>query len=119
MPKVKTLQYVEKILGKIKIFEHSCMDFNWGWQVKENADGFLIRASFDRLDVYKNEISKGYGRWMHTEKDVTESGIVKTAWLCTELIVRHEMMEAFQYRNAKILNPHKSVKDLAYPKELE
>ena len=119
MPKLKTLEYVNKILSRVKIENGSCVDFNFQWEAKEIHEGFLIRAGFDRLDIYTRQIGKGYGRWMYIEKDSTESGIVKTAWLCFELITRHEEMEAFRYKGINIFNPHKSVKHLAYPKELE
>lgn len=112
---MKTKEDVEKILSYIS-FAKSCLEMGWEWQVREIQEGFLIRCSFQRPDVYKDgEIGKGFGRWMFIEKDTPKSGIVKTAWLCSTLIVSHELMEAFEYKSAKIFNPHKSLTDLAHP----
>ncbi len=119
MPTPKTLEFVNKVLSKIS-FVKSCVDMDWKWETQEIENGFLIRTTFQRPDVYKNgEIGTGFGRWMHIPKEVSEDGIVKTAWVCCELIVKHELMESFLYRKAKIFNPHRNLKDLAYPKELE
>lgn len=34
------------------------------------------------------------------------------------MLIRHELMEAFQYRGVQIFDPHRSVDDLALPKRL-
>lgn len=114
--KVKTLDQVRRIISRIT-FAPSCLDMGWKWEVKEIDDGFMIRSTFQRPDAYSNceEMGTGYGRWMICDKDCSTAGIIKTAWLCAELIVRHELMEAFLYREARIFNPHKSLTDLAYP----
>lgn len=119
MSKEKTAKEVAHILSEIS-FGQSCLNLKWMFECKEIEDGFLIRASFERPDVYKNgEIGIGYGRWMHTPKDSSRSAIVKTAWLCVSLIVTHELMESFNFKGCAIFSPHKSVRDLALPKELK
>ena len=42
-----------------------------------------------------------------------------TAWLCMELIVRHELMESMLVDGVRILDPHKTLEELAYPKKLK
>ncbi len=42
-----------------------------------------------------------------------DSTVVKTCWLLLELLVRHELMESFQYRGVKLFDPHKTVEELA------
>lgn len=108
----KTLEKVEEILSDIS-FANSCLNLNWKFEVKEIEEGFLIRASFTRPDVYKDgEIGIGFGRWMYFDKDSSTSAIVKTAWLCLELIVKHELLEMVQYKRIKFFNPHKSINEL-------
>lgn len=40
---------------------------------------------------------------------------VKTCWLRVELILRHELMEAFLYKGVRIFNPHHTVAELSMP----
>lgn len=112
--KFKTIDEVRKILSKVT-FAPSCVNLGWQWEVKEIEEGFLIRASFQRPEVQTGIVGTGYGRWMVVNKDCPTHGIVKTVLLCVELILRHEFYEAFLYRGAQILNPHKSLTDLAHP----
>lgn len=100
-------------------FAPSNLDMGWKFQIKEIAEGFLIRTSFKRPDTNSGKIGTGYGRWMFINKDTTETSVVMIAWLCSELIVRHELLEAFKYKEVRILNPHKSLEELAFPHELE
>ena len=98
--------------------------FPWGhlpltlhlkWKVKSQQDGFLICTTFQRPDTNTGKIGTGYGRWMFLNKDCDERSIIMTAWLCMELIVRHELMESVLVDNIRILDPHKSLEELAYP----
>jgi hypothetical protein len=138
-----TLSDVKNILDNISFVE-SCIDFHWGWEVVEvegNATvedyernsleettgyvkinpirGFLISTTFQRPDINTGIMGTGKGRRMWIEETASETSIVMTAWVCVELIVKHETMEAFKYRNAKLLNPHKNLEQLAYPEILE
>lgn len=115
----KTKEQVEEILSHVK-FANSCVDMGWQWEVKEIEQGFILRCSFRRPDVYKdNEIGMGFGRPWLMDKNSPVAAIVKTAWSAAKMIVEHEMMEAFEYKGAKIFNPHKSLTDLAYPMALD
>ena len=49
----------------------------------------------------------------------SESAVVKTAWLLAELIVRHELMEAFLYKGIRIFDPHRTVEELSLPELAE
>lgn len=118
------IEEIKKVLSKIK-FAPSNLDMGWEWQVKESyekdsvVNGFLLRTSFRRPDTKTGEVGIGYGRWMFVYKDADERSIVMTAWVCAELIVKHELMEAFLYDNIRILDPHKSLEELAYPNLLK
>jgi len=108
------IKQVRKIVKNIT-FAPSNLDMGWKWQVKETEEGFLIRTSFKRPDTNNGEIGWGFGRWMFIDKGSDERGIVMTAWVCAKLIIDHELMEAFLYKNTRILDPHKSLEALAYP----
>lgn len=116
-PVAKTLLEVKKVLKDIT-FAPSCLDMGWKWQAKETKEGFLIRTSFQRPDTNTGKIGRGFGRWMHIDKDISTDGLVKSAWLCAELIIKHELMECFLFRRVRIFDPHKSLEDLSYPKVL-
>jgi hypothetical protein len=113
-----TIKKIKDILKNIT-FAPSCLNMAWEFDVKKNEDGFMIRSSFQRPDTHTGEIGRGYGRWMFIDKKTDERGIVMTAWVCAELIVKHELLEAFLFRGARILDPHKSLEDLAYPMKLK
>lgn len=108
------IKEIKKIVKNIS-FAPSNLDMGWKWQVKETQEGFLIRTSFKRPDTNTGKFGTGYGRWMFVHKDADDRSIVMTAWVCAKLIVEHELMEAFLYKNVRILDPHKSLVDLAHP----
>ena len=111
------IKEIKKIVKNIT-FAPSNLDMGWKWQVKETQDGFLIRTSFKRPDTNTGKMGTGYGRWMFIPRGSDDRGIVMTAWVCAEMIVKHELMEAFLYKNVRILDPHKSLIDLAHPHTL-
>lgn len=51
---------------------------------------------------------------MFVPKKCSEDSIVKTAWVCCELIVKHELLESFLVSGIKIFDPHKSIEELSY-----
>jgi hypothetical protein len=113
-------QEILEILRNVS-FAPSNLDMGWEWDVKESKiydgsvvveKGFCIRTTFMRPDANTGEIEKGYGRWMYIPENISTDGLVKTAWVCAELIVKHELMEAFLYEKKRIFDPHKSIKDL-------
>lgn len=112
-----TIDEIKIILDRIS-FAPSNLDMGWKWEVKEISEGFLIRTTFQRPDTHSGEIGTGYGRWMFVEKGADDRCIIMTAWVCAELIVKHELMEAFLYAGARILDPHKSLEELAYPMKI-
>ena len=117
------IQEIRELLKNIT-FAPSNLNMGWEWDVKTSKiydnngtvfeKGFVIRTTFTRPDILTGEIEKGYGRWMYIPDNITSDGLVKTAWVCAELIVKHELMEAFLYENKRIFDPHKSLKDLQY-----
>jgi hypothetical protein len=109
-----SIKEIKKVLKNIT-FAPSNLDMGWKFQVKETEDGFLMRTSFKRPDTNTGQVGTGYGRWMFIGKKADERSVVMTAWVCAELIVKHELLEAFLYRQTRIFDPHKSIDDLAYP----
>lgn len=111
------IKEIKKILKNIT-FAPSNLDMGWQFKVKEIKEGFLIRTSFKRPDTNTGKVGTGYGRWMFVDKKADDRSIVMTAWVCAELIVKHELLEAFLYKNIRIFDPHKSLCELAYPEVL-
>ncbi len=131
---------IKRILKNIS-FADSCIDFEWNWEVVgvdgdvwipnenqlsqeglgryEKIHGFLINTTFKRPDTNTGIMGIGRGRRMWIEETASETSVVMTAWVCVELIIKHEAMEAFKYKDAKILNPHKTLNELAYPNYLK
>jgi len=114
-----TLNGVEKILSNINFSKHSCIDMGWGFEVEVREDMYFIRTSFKRKDINTGEFGTGWGRWHTTPTEgATETSIVMTAWVCVKMIVEHELLEGFEYKGKKVLNPHKTVQELVYPETL-
>jgi hypothetical protein len=124
---------LKNILDNIS-FAPSCVDFHWSWEIievvgqhwegtepisKGPIKGFLINTSFQRPDTNTGIVGIGKGRRMWIEETASETSVVMTAWICVDLIVKHELMESLLYQNAKILNPHKTLEQLAYPETLK
>lgn len=113
---VKSTPILEAVLSEIS-FENTALDFKWKYEVRENNDainpGWFVNVAFRRPDCDTGEIGTGRGRAEFIAKGAWQSGIVKTGWLLVELVVRHELMEAFKWRGKRIFNPHNSVHDLA------
>ena len=100
----------------------SCVDMDWGWQVEEVSGpkgdaalpiAYRLRTTFRRPDRETGEYSTGFGRWWEVPHDVTISGIIKTAFAAAKMILEHELMESFKWRNARVFDPHNTVQELA------
>jgi len=97
-------------------FAPSCLDMGWAWQIETIPDrGWFVNTTFRRPDTRTGEIGIGTGRKEFVPIGASESAVVKTAWLLAELIVRHELMEAFMYKGVRIFDPHRTVEELALP----
>ncbi|HVI41833.1 MAG TPA: hypothetical protein VM577_14365, partial [Anaerovoracaceae bacterium] len=48
-----------------------------------------------------------------------ESGVVKTGWVLAEMIVHHELMEAFHYKGSRIFDPHNTTEELSVPQKMK
>jgi hypothetical protein len=114
-----TLEDVKEILSKIVFADYSMLDFDWDFEVKIMGDQYMMRTSFIRKDIDNGEVSKGWGRWYSTSiSGASEKGIIMTGWLCIEQIIKHELLEGFEYNGVKVFDPHKSLDELVYPKTL-
>lgn len=121
---VQTIDDVRAVLAGIS-FAPSNLDMGWTWEVEElragaggELKGWLVNTTFQRPDTHTGVVGTGRGRKEFVAVGTGESGVVKTAWLLAELIVRHELMEAFLYRGVRIFDPHHTVDELSLPHRL-
>lgn len=121
---ITTNEDMEEVLGNIS-FINSVVDFKWKFvympfdkakigkgnpnQGRAINTGWLLHVEFERPDIITGAIGIGHGRSEIVWSGATESGLVKTAWLLVELMIRHELMEGFNYKGKKIFNPHNTV----------
>lgn len=118
------IEEIKKTIKRIS-FAPSNLDMGWKFEIKESYEkdsvenGFFIRTTFKRPDTNTGKVGIGYGRWMFIDKNADDRSVVMTAWVCSKLIVEHELMEAFLFDGVRILDPHKSLEALAYPHELK
>jgi hypothetical protein len=118
--RIESQEQLRAVLDQIT-FAPSCVDMGWQWQIEElrladgRLRGWLVNTTFRRPDTHTGEIGIGSGRQELVAFGASESGVVKTAWLLAELIVRHELMEAFLYQGVRIFNPHHTVEELSLP----
>jgi len=114
-------------------FAPSCVSMGWQWQIEElrlhdgtratpiewgtfgTLRGWLVNTTFQRPDTNTGKIGTGAGRQELIGFGASESAVVKTCWLLAELIVRHELLEAFLYQGVRIFNPHHSIAELSMP----
>lgn len=117
---VQTKAQLHAVLDQIS-FAPSCVSLEWKWQVEELRlqsgvlRGWFVNTTFSRPDTHTGKIGTGIGRKELVEFGASTSAVVKTCWLLVELIVRHELMEAFLYQGIRIFNPHNTVDELAMP----
>lgn len=115
-PTVNSEGELAKVLADIS-FVHTVLDFKWKFEYKpvriESRDAWLVWVSFERPDTITGEVGRGRGRDEIVWQGATVSGVVKTCWVLVELMVRHELMEGFRWKNKRIFNPHNSVFALA------
>jgi hypothetical protein len=121
--KMQTTAELRGVLDGIS-FAPSGLQMGWTWEIEElrvapagALKGWLVNTTFKRPDTETGIMGVGRGRQEFIAVGTSESGVVKTAWLLAELIVRHELMEAFLYRGVRIFDPHHSVEELSMPHE--
>lgn len=122
-----TLERVKELIGNITSGPSGIRmstDKDYRFEVRECKDedpslnGFFVRVGFWRPDANTREMGEGFGRWMHVPATASDAGVVFTGLLCIDLVIRHEMMEAFLFNGVRLLDPHKSLEELAYPHQL-
>ena len=117
---IKSEAQLRTVLDQIS-FAPSCVNMGWQWQIEElrlqssELRGWLVNTTFRRPDTHTGEIGIGAGRQELITYGASESAVVKTCWLLAELIVRHELMEAFLYQGVRIFDPHHSIAELSMP----
>lgn len=121
-PTVETTADLQAALSRVS-FVNTVLDFKWRfecravdvlpcWDDHGSREGWLVWASFERPDSITGQVGRGRGREEIVWRGTPLSGVVKTAWLLVELLVRHELMEGFRFDDVRIFNPHNSVLDL-------
>lgn len=113
------LSEVKELLNRIR-FSPSNINMDLDWDVKPTKisnesdivieKGYSIRTTFTRPSG--NDIERGYGRWLYVPENASVDNIIKTAWLCLEIITKHELMNAFLYDDSKVFDPLKTVAEL-------
>lgn len=130
-PTIETTADLQAALARIS-FVNTVLDFQWKFEHKfvEVQDleypaltggyrqGWLVWVSFERPDTLTGQVGRGRGRDEIVWRGTSLSGAIKTAWVCFEMILKHEAMEGFRFDGQRIFNPHNSVLDLARVQEL-
>jgi hypothetical protein len=139
-PIIETTEQLAAALQRIT-FVNTVLDFKWRFEStpitvrlgshtdgpglapppgpnEQSRNGWLLWVSFERPDTLTGNVGRGRGREEVVWQGATLSGVIKTAWLLVELMVRHELMEGFRFDDARIFNPHNSVLDLARVQEI-
>ena len=122
---IRTETDVRVILGRISFAPSGVrlreMDLQWevepiwleGVLLDEpGKQAWRIRLTFRRPDRETGEEGRGAGRWEIVEPGSTESTVFKTAWVLLELLVRHELMEAFLVDGVRPFDPHRTIAEL-------
>ena len=118
---INTDEELYKLLSEVSML-NTALDFKWKFIVEKivandalsaTIDGWFVSVQFERPDTKTGVIGIGQGRREFVAIGTTESGVVKTCWLLIELVIKHELMEAFHWRGKRIFNPHNSIYDLA------
>lgn len=119
---IRTADDLHAVLDKITFGPSGVMldRMDLQWEVDQLDDhigprGWLVRFTFNRPDNRTGKMGRGAGRWELVEVDAKETTVVKTCWLLLELLVRHELMEAFLFDGVRLFDPHRTVEELAMP----
>ena len=100
-------------LNRVKIKKNSVINFNWRWNHEPVGDlGWFVWCEFERPDIITKDKGWGRGRKEFVAKGTMFSGVCKTCWLCYELVVKHELMEAFTVDGNRVFNPHHEIGEL-------
>lgn len=128
-PIIDTTTDLVAALARIS-FINTVLDFKWQFEheavevstLKYGSgfykQGWLVWVSFERPDTITGQLGRGRGRDEIVWRGATLSAAIKTAWVCFEMILKHEAMEGFRFDGQRIFNPHNSVLDLARVQQL-
>ncbi len=113
-PKILSVEDLIATIKRITI-ANSVLDFDWRFEFEQVQIGgrkelaWLVWVSFTRADILTGVVGRGRGREEIVWQGATISSVVKTCWVLIELMIKHELMEAFRFDDARIFNPHNSV----------
>lgn len=106
-----TLETLLALLDRIDI-AGPFADWRFGFDAEPSGNGFLIWANIWRRDRDTGAFGWGMSRKEYIAADASESAVFKTAWVVTELTVRHEIMEAFRVDAIIVFDPHRTIAEL-------
>lgn len=128
---VESQEQLEEVLAGIEMRGTRFEDWSFDWKVEQleglaaEVIGWHVQSSFERFDVDGAPrgdfggpvLERGYGRRWFVEPGSSVERVVFTAWLAIRQIVEHELHEAFTVvvggRRVRLLDPHKSLEDVA------
>lgn len=103
------LQRVKKIIADVGFRENNV--FYVGYYAGSHV--VYLQHRYMRKDALTGEDEWGYGRKWHVSEYATESEVVLTALKAAITDMEHEVREDFEYKGAKIFQPHVDVNILA------
>ena len=103
---MQTLDSVQKIVSLVKYKD-------WAFLVMDKADGFLIQATFNGLDVDTGKVELQKCRKWYVSAHSCDSEIVRSMFLAVRQAEEHELCENFNYRGQQVYNPHLDMDSMA------
>lgn len=116
---VDTRSELSAVLRAITMENTTLFNAKWNFLVTPCGDpdcpatyGWFLQLAFERPDTETGQVGRGLGRMEFVQRGTNVSGVVKTCWLLMELLLRHELMEAFRFQGCRVFNPHHSIEEL-------
>ena len=111
---IYTQEQMDAVLAQLEVNRLGPCD--WGFEFHARPFtaggtqvGWLVWVSFNRYDITNGQYGRGRGRDMIVWAGTSKSGVVKTMWVQVKLVVEHELMHAFHYRDRELFDAHASV----------
>lgn len=102
---------IEKLLASINYDKKG-----WKMRLIEKQDGFLLQWTFMERDLTNPDSQieeEQFARKWYISPYMTDSEIVRTAYLAVQQAEMHEVAERFTYCGSRIFDPHMNYTELA------
>ena len=93
------------LLGRVSL-KGTCLDFDWRWNIAEQAGGWLIALGFTAPDRDTLQRSAQEGRRLWVAKGASSREVAGTAFTALKLALEHELLEAFTIGGCRAFDPH-------------